>query len=186
MRKLLTKSGVVFDYINSGLVWLLAALAAFCWFSICYEVLLRYFLNRPTIWALSIVEKILAIITFLGAAWLLKKGGHVKIDVLELFLPKRWQMVLEGITSVLSALVCFVLTWYGAQVVIEQFQTGSHDPTVLALPQGPFYMVIPIGFFLLFIQYLRNAYGCLVDWRSLQEGSSDNGNHANYKEEDMR
>jgi TRAP-type C4-dicarboxylate transport system permease small subunit len=168
MKKLFVKFGTIFDSLNGLLLWITAILLAVGWFSVCYEVFSRSMLDSPTKWSLEIIEKSLVFITFLGAAWLLKEDGHVRIDLFVMWLPPRAQMILNIATSVLSAIACLVVFWYGSQVVWEQFQMGYRDPTVLELPQGPIYLVIPFGFFLLFVQYLRRAYGYLISRRSQQ------------------
>jgi len=104
--------------------------------------------------------------TFLGAAWLLKEGGHIKIDLMVMWLSPKAQAILNIITSALSAIACLVILWYGTQVVWEQFVMDFHDATTLALPQGPIYIVIPLGFFLLFVQFLRNINMYILDWIS--------------------
>jgi len=168
MKKTLVKIGTIFDLVNKFFVWFIAILLTFGWLSVCYDVVMRSLLNRPTIWTLEINQKILVFITFLGAAWLLREGGHVRIDILVNWLPKRALTIINFMTSLLSAIACLVVVWFGVLVVWEQFQMDYRDPTVLALPQGPIYIVIPLGFFLLFVNFIRITYGYVMDWRSLK------------------
>ena len=52
---------------------------------------MRYFLNRPLVWVLELTEYALLWVTFLGAAWLLRQGGHVQVDVIVDFMSRRWK-----------------------------------------------------------------------------------------------
>ena len=44
-------------------------------FSVCLEIIMRYFLNWPLVWVVELTEYGLLHVTFLGAAWLLRQGG---------------------------------------------------------------------------------------------------------------
>jgi TRAP-type C4-dicarboxylate transport system permease small subunit len=168
MKKLFSALGKTFDKVNGFLLWLTAILLAIGCLTVFYEVISRSLLNKPTQWSLEIIEKILVFMTFLGAAWLLKEDGHIRIDMFVLRLPPRVQIALNFTISVLSALACLAIVWYGSQVVYDQFRMGYREATVLELPQGPLYIVIPFGFFLLFVQFVRRAYGYLISRRSPQ------------------
>lgn len=163
--KLLAKIGVIFDRFNGFLAWLAAIILILGWLLESYEIFMRYFLNRPTLWTMDIVLNTLVWATFLGTAWLLRREGHVKIEMLVLWLKPRVQFILNSITSILCAFGCFFVAWFGALVVWEQFQKGLLDDTALSLPQAPQFSIIPIGFFLLSIQFLRRSYGYMAGWR---------------------
>ncbi len=169
--RFLKKAGIVFDRFNDILVWLAALLLTFVWISVSVEVFLRYFLNRPMRWTFESTENILVWITFLGAAWLLRSEGHIKIDLVVARLKPRGQFVINIIISILCAIACLVIAWYGVRVVSDQFQRNLHFVTLLAPLMWPLYTIIPISGFLLFIQFLRRTYRYLADWRVLQASS---------------
>jgi len=164
--KLLTKVTAIFDRTIDILAWLASGLLLFATLSICLDVIFRYFLNRPLIWVLEISEYILLWITFLGAAWLLKIEGHVKVDIVLNQLKAKNQALLNTITSVTGAMMCLALTWYGVLATWDFFQRGHYDPTILQPPTFILIAIIPAGSFLLFIQFLRRAYGNLSSLKS--------------------
>jgi len=161
---LLKKAGIILDSINDVLFWLAAILLIFGWFSVCYEVFMRYVLNQPTIWAVELTEHSLVWITFLGTAWLLRKDGHVGIDFLVIRLKPKAQIIINSFNSVLCAIICGIVGFYGTHVVWDQFRRGLATPSLMEIPLAPLYIIIPIAFFLLFIQFLRRAYGYLAKW----------------------
>jgi len=132
------------------------------------DVTMRYLFNKPIDHVKEITEHLLLAMTFLGAAWVLKKEGHVKIDLLLNRINQEAQALINAIASSLGTVICLALTWYSAQVTWDVFQRGVFFPTLLRLPQAPFMAIIFIGCFLLFIQFLRRSCKFLSEWKSLQ------------------
>jgi len=140
-----------------GMVILTAIMLAVCW-----EVVTRYFLGRGSVWVIEFSEYALLYVTFLGTAWLLKREGHVEMDLLTIRLSGKTVRLTRGVVSIFAALLCLVLAWYGGAVAIDHLERGLHQPTLLGPPDFPLFAVIPVGFFLLFVQFLRRAHGCLA------------------------
>ena len=159
--KLLAKASAIFDRVIDFLVFLACLLLMFAVVMVGLDVALRYFFGRPIIWAVEITEYSLLYIAFLGAAWLLKKEGHVRVDVVLNLLNPRNQTLVNIITSILGAMVCLVIAWYGAEITWDHFVRGVPSIQLLHTPRFLILMIIPIGSFLLFIQFLRRTYGYL-------------------------
>ncbi len=164
------KVSAIFDYILTLFGFLTSALIIFLMLSVCTEVVMRYFLNRPQVWTVEIAEYTLLWITFLGAAWVLKKEGHVKMDIVLGQLKPGTQAVVNIITSVIGVIICLVLTWYSAEITWDHYQRGIYEPaTLLDLPKAPIMVIIPVGSFLLLIQFLRRSYDYLGSWRASRD-----------------
>ena len=158
---LLNKVANIFDRTIDVATLLAGILIIFMMLSVGADVVLRYFLGRPIGWVKEVAEYILLYIPFLVAAWVLRREGHVKMDfVLNRFSPKTQSMV-NAITSLISAVICFLLTWYGVKTTWYFFQVGYVTPTVLRVPKFIIIAVIFVGSFLLFIQFLRRTYSYL-------------------------
>jgi C4-dicarboxylate transporter DctQ subunit len=142
-------------------------LLLFLMVSVTVEVAFRYFLGRPTSWVMEICGYILLFIPFLVAAWVLRGDGHVRMDlVLSIMSPKARSLV-NAITSLISALICFVLTWYGIKVTLYFSNLGYKTPTVLMLPKSMIIAIIFVGSFLLAVQFLIDTYKHFRAWREL-------------------
>ena len=163
--KLQTRATIVFDRTMGALAILAGIIIIFIMLSIASDVVGRTFLNRPIIWVIEISEICLVAITFLGAAWLLKREGHVKLDILVNHLNPRSQALLNAITSIVGAIICLAVVWYGAKVSWDHFQRGLVAYSLLGPPTFPRYTIIAVGSFLLSIQFLRRAYGYWVSRR---------------------
>ncbi len=156
--KRMERAGAMFDRVNGFFIWFIGISLAIGWFATCYEVVMRYFLHRPTQWTLEYLENMLVFITFLGAAWVLKSEGHVSMDLILTQFPPRTQASVNCLTSVLCAAACLIVTGYGAKVVCRQIVEGHRFPTILETPMWPLFSAVPVGFFLLFVECLRRAY----------------------------
>lgn len=161
MRRL-SRLGFFFDYLLGimaviGMVILTGMMLVVCW-----EVVSRYFLGRGTVWVIEFCEYALLYITFLGAAWLLKREGHVEMDLIIIRLSRKTQAIVQGSVSILAAILCSVFAWFGSVVALDHLSRGILQPTLVAPPDFPLFAVIPVGFFLLFIQFLRRAYRILI------------------------
>ncbi len=165
--KLLTKVTAIFDRTISLLAFLAAILLILIMLSVSAEVFMRQSLARPLVGVLEITEISLLFITFLGAAWLLKRDGHVKMDLVINRLGPRTQVVVNIIMSILAAITCLVIVWYSAEVTWDHFQRGLIRPGFLEVPNVYVLPVIPLGIFLLFVQFLRRIYGYLRSWKAL-------------------
>ena len=127
------------------------------------KVFFRYVLVIGIIGIDELSGLALLYITFFGSAWVLRRKGHVIIDLLlNHFTPgiKRW---LGFITSAIGAVLCAVLMWYGIVAVLDLWQKDIVTPTELELPRAAIISVIPFGFLLLTIQFLRHASAYVRD-----------------------
>jgi len=138
----------------------------FIMLSVSFDVILRYTLNQPLEWVVEISQYLLVGLTFFAAAWVLKRDGHVKMDQLYNALGPRTQSVLSTITSILSAIACLIIVWYGTGVTLDHIQTGDSYYTTLETPKWPISAIVVVGFLLLLFQFLRGIRGNLADLKA--------------------
>lgn len=155
----LTETNRLFDGVLKGFAWLAGLLMMFALISVCVDVVLRYFFNKPTGWVLQISEYILLYIPFLAAGYVLKQESHIRIDIVLNRVGQRLQTLINMITSILGSVVLLVLTAYGTSVTYDFFQRKVPTLKYLKIPEFLVIMVIPLGCFLFSIQFIRRAYG---------------------------
>ncbi|MBW2063571.1 MAG: TRAP transporter small permease [Deltaproteobacteria bacterium] len=163
---LFQRAGNGFDKVVDAFIFLGALILAFLMISVCWDVLARTFLGRPLTWVLEFTEYGLLYMTFLCTAWVLKNEGHVTSDLLLVRLSSKAQALLTMVTSILGAALCLLLTWYGASVSLEKLKMGAFQPTAIQPPDFPIFVIIPIGFLLLFIQFLRRTSKNYRAWKA--------------------
>ncbi len=165
--KLLTKVDAFFDRSIDVFAVVAAVILVFLWGLLSTEVIIRFLVNYSIIWTIEISEISLMAITFLGAAWVLKKDRHVRVDIVYSRLKPRSQVLLSVFTSIIGAVICAFLVWYGMKVTIDDFQRGILIRKIMRMLQWPIYATISLGSLLLFIQFCRMSYKNLQLWRVL-------------------
>jgi len=163
--RLSARIGTILDRVLAVLAVTTAITLVFAWLSVSVEVAIRNLGGHPLGWVIEFAEYTMLYISFAGAAWVLKKEGHVSLDIVANRLRPKARNFLNIITSVLGAIVCLVIAWYSVEVTWDLFQRGVRLISMVEPPQAPFIAIIAAGSFLLFVQFLRRAYGYLEDWR---------------------
>lgn len=163
--KLLTKAINTFDRILDITAVFTGILIIFLILIVSADVFLRYSIGKPLLWVQEIAAYSLVYIGFLVAAWVLRGEGHVRMDFVLVRLSPGTQNLLNAVTSIISAIVCFLLTWYGVKVSWGLYQMGYLTPEIIPLPKCIFVATIPLSCFLLVIQLLRRASSNLRGWR---------------------
>jgi C4-dicarboxylate transporter DctQ subunit len=150
---------------------LACVLLYFMMLSICYDVIARYALNAPTVWADEISSMFLLFLPFFAGAWILKKDGHVKMDLVLNYMSPRKRLILGIISSIVICLVCAAFVVYGFKVTWNMFEIGYKTDTNLRLSKWPIIFVIPLGFLLILLQAVRNMLGNFHKLGSLEAKS---------------
>lgn len=135
-----------------------STLVAFLMLSISAEVVMRRIFGRPLMWVTDLSEYSLLYITFLGAAWVLKSDGHVRLDLIVSYFKPNMRAAIARWTSILGAIICFVVTWQSGKVTWWAIRTGIEVMKAIQIPKWIPLIVIPIGSFLLAIEFLKKAF----------------------------
>ncbi len=126
------------------------------------NVLLRFLpWTDPPNWALPTTEFSLLYLTFLAAPVVLRREGHVRMTAITERLGASSRLWLYIIGSALSAVVCALLGWNTLDKTIEEYQSGAVLLSGIAVPRAGVTWIIPYGFALLTIQFLRMGVNAL-------------------------
>ncbi|MBR0554519.1 TRAP transporter small permease [Ciceribacter sp. L1K23] len=134
---------------------------------VCQMILLRYVFRLPTIWQTDFVVFSATSAMFIGAPYVLLKGGHVGVDVVEMLLADRARARLRLVGSFLGLLFCVLMlaaTWIQFH---EAWLGNWKHSSVWAPPLWVPLLSLPIGFAMLCLQYvaqiLAELYGAGVE-----------------------
>lgn len=169
IRLITTKFIAIFDRIVDVLAVLAACILVYLIVSVSADVAIRGLKNSSIPNTLEISEYLLLFLTFLIVPWVLKRNEHVKIELLVDRLRLGAQSVLKIITCIVDALLCLLLTWIGAAVTWDLFQARARVEGVLEPLMAPIIAIIPLGFLLLSIQFLRMSYDYWRKWREARQ-----------------
>jgi len=164
--KLLLKVGSIFDRCIDATALITTIGVVFLMVSVNIEVILRYLTGKAHPWVVELTEYTLLIVTLLGAAWVLRREEHIIIDLLLTRLKPRGRAMLEAINYGISAVLCFIVVWYGALICLDDLQRGAVFYKAIIIAKAPIMSAVPIGFFILGVQSLRVAYQYLKRWKA--------------------
>ncbi|MDX9801838.1 MAG: TRAP transporter small permease subunit [Spirochaetia bacterium] len=139
------------EWVGKLFRWAIVLLA----FVMCYEVVMRYVFNSPTIWAFEISTALYATTFMMGAAYALLYKAHVSIDIIYEMLGIKGRAVLDIISSVIFFFP-FLIVVFIEGLKFAQASWMIHEKTWsnFAMPVYPVKTMIPVMSFLLLIQGL--------------------------------
>jgi TRAP-type C4-dicarboxylate transport system permease small subunit len=126
------------------------------------EIFMRYFVKKPQVWSMEACEYILFGIAFLGAPWLLKKGGHVSVDILVERLGVRSRSYLGLVSSGIGIFVSAVICWFGLVTSYDCYVTGVVVTKTFSIPKHYFLPFISLGYFFLLLEFVRQLFRNLI------------------------
>ncbi len=138
------------DVTGTWVAWLNVPLVL----AVSWEVMARYLLNAPTIWAFDVTYMLYGTIFMLGSAYALHKGAHIRTD----FFFERWSIRTKGIIDSMAYILFFFPSFLvflfvsGAEgwYAFEIGETSEQTPWRPIL--WPFKMVVPLTCIALLIQ----------------------------------
>ncbi|MEA3436410.1 MAG: TRAP transporter small permease [Thermodesulfobacteriota bacterium] len=151
-QKLNRKTGKVIDGIEvSILVFCVAALGIL----LITNVFARTFFQ--SIYFAEEVSKFLVMLTtFIGVSYAVRKARHIRMGAFLDSMPPKAEKIFIIIISIISAIVMAIMTWFSYKYLINAKELGHMTPA-LRVPKWTFYVVIPIGFGMASIQYIRTV-----------------------------
>jgi TRAP-type transport system small permease protein len=99
-------------------------------------------------------EDSLYLITLLAAPGLLRKGQHIRIDIVLRALPERVGWLLDWVGDVIGLVCCMVFVWYGASVAAASLFDGAVSIKTLVLPEWWLLAPMPVAFALLALEFV--------------------------------
>jgi len=122
---------------------------------LCAHVFMRYVFSKPLNWTIDVSSIFLLFITILAAAWLQKSDGHVAIDFIYSQLKPKSQLKLHIFNSIICLIAFLIVIVFGIKETITVYRMDLYADMPLEPPKWVLIVVIPIGFLMLLIQYLR-------------------------------
>lgn len=127
------------------------------------------------------VSKFLVMLmTFVGVSFGVRKARHIRMGAFLDAMPPKMEKVFLIIISLVSAIVMGIMAWF-SWLYLQNAMTMEHMTAALRVPKWTFYVIVPIGFGLACIQYLRTVLKNLTEkdpWQSPDQQSE-------YEDEDL-
>ena len=101
------------DVLENGLNALLAVMLAVLVASLVYQVFGRYVLNHAPSWTEELARFLMVYITMLGSAALIRREGHISVNVLVDALPAPLRHAVLWLRDAIMLSAAGFLMWYG-------------------------------------------------------------------------
>src|SRR5438105_10598639 len=121
MTRLSRIFGRLFDALAIAAALTLLAMVAI----VTADIVLRNTGGGGFVWANEVSEYALYLMTLLTAPWLLRRGQHVRRDLVVALLPARRAWLMEAAADAVGCAVCLVLVRYGAAMTHDSWRAGS-------------------------------------------------------------
>jgi len=104
-------------------------------------------------WSNEVSEYILYLVTLLSAPWLLRRGQHIRVDILLRALPRRLAYALEWVADLLGLACALYFVAYGWRVAAASYAAGAISLKTLVLPEWWMLACLPAAFLLVAIEF---------------------------------
>lgn len=125
---------------------------------ICADVLLRNVRVIPGLaglaWSNEISEAMLYLVTLLTAPWLLRRGQHIRVDIVLRAVPPRLGWAFEWLADFLGLGCCALIAWYSGRAALASYQAGSLSIKTLITPEWWLLAALPVAFTALTLEML--------------------------------
>jgi TRAP-type mannitol/chloroaromatic compound transport system permease small subunit len=122
------------------------------------NVLLRYGFATGSVWAQELEWHLMAPIALIGMVWALKRGEHVRVDVLYAGYGSRAKAWCDVLSALLGLGVMALLCWLSLAYVGQSWRIGEGSANPGGIPyRWALKALIPLGCGLMALQYLAET-----------------------------
>jgi TRAP-type C4-dicarboxylate transport system permease small subunit len=118
------------------------------------DIALRNLTRSGLAWANEVSEYALYLMTLATAPWLLRRGQHVRLDLILTFVPARVAWAMEAAGDILGLLVSLVLVRYGLVMTLDSARAGAITIKNLVFPEWWLLAPLPIIFALIAVEFI--------------------------------
>jgi TRAP-type C4-dicarboxylate transport system permease small subunit len=121
----------------------------------------------------EISEFLVIYTTFIGLSYGVRKARHIRMGAFLDMMPAKLEKVFIIFISLVSMVVMFIMAKASYEYLLHAIQK-SHMTPALRLPYWIFYLIVPVGFFMAGVQYIRTMVKNLVEkdtWMSPEQQS---------------
>ena len=117
-----------------------------------YEVIARYVFNSPTNWAHEGMFLMFGMQYLIAGGFVLREGGHVRVDVIYNKFSKRWKAISDLLTSIFFFIFMIALLVTGWTFFKDAYDVSEVSFTEWAIQYWPIKFALPLGAALLILQ----------------------------------
>lgn len=137
------------------------------------QVILRNFFDTGVDWGDVFARHLVLWVAFFGATLSTMDGRHIRIDALLNVISKRWQPLVEVITSLFCIIVGGLLTFAAYKFMTDEKMAA----TILFenIPTWYFIMIMPLGFAMITFRFVVHLMELLLKFSGKKIPSARDG-----------
>ncbi len=142
------------ERLAQALLVLAATLAFLLCFLVCADVIGRVGFNRPVKGTPEMVSFTIVIVCFLQAAYAIRSGGMIRVEVLVDHLPPRGRAACEFFGSLVGIAFFTLVFWGSLDPIAHAWNSNEFEGEgALRVPVWPARVVVALGCFLAALNY---------------------------------
>jgi C4-dicarboxylate transporter DctQ subunit len=150
--------GRIVGRLEEGVIALLLAAMTLVTFS---QVVARYVFNTGAVWALELTQYLFAWLVLFGMSYGVRVGAHIGVDAFVRKMSSRVQRYV-GIAAALFCMGYAGIVFVGSWNLVDFTYVLDIESEDLPIPQWVPYLILPIGFGLLFLRLAQVAFRILA------------------------
>ncbi len=113
-------------------------------------------MGESTFWEIEFSVYMMVAALFLASPYCLATQGHVGVDLLSHYLPKRAAKTTGIIVGIVGLGVCLYLAYVGAELTLDAYEAGHRTESAWAPLKWPLFLTMPVGLGLTALQYVAD------------------------------
>ncbi len=116
------------------------------------QIVLRNLFDSGIVWGDVLVRILVLWIGLFGAMIASRTGNHVHIDLITRWIPEHFRYIVNGLTELVTAVICGVTAYYSIRFVHTEILYGGS--AFAGIPVWICESVIPLAFIVMGLRYL--------------------------------
>jgi len=130
-----------------------AAILAATALLVVLDVVVRNAGFQPFAHTIALSEYGLLYATLFAAPWLVRTGGHVRIEIVAAALGPRARRALAALALLLALIAALIVVGFGLSLTWTQLRQGSFDMRSFDMPKWLLVAPLPLSFALVAVEY---------------------------------
>lgn len=127
---------------------------------ILFQIIMRYFFKNALSWPEEFSRFCYIYFVFMSIGYSIRNKSMLNVTMLQDFMPKRMQMLLDIIIQISMAVIFGVFTYYSTEVIRATLLSGQ-KATALQIPMTIPYFAAFLGFLTATFRSVQSAFLCI-------------------------
>lgn len=127
-----------------------------------FGVFMRTVMNSSLVFSEEVATALLVLVSFFGLGYCARKGRHITMSIVFDMVSNKYKKIFMIVISFVSAVATAYIAYLAMMYVLSTKNLGRVTPA-LQIPIYLVYSVVPIGFLLACIEYIRSFISNIRD-----------------------